>query len=363
MVEYNSGKWLKRKKEESRLARGLKENTKHNETFMPLRMGPAARVPYYAYEVWGLTPLDETKVVDLYQAEWAMGNQDQLALVTQASEKSGFGNHPERLRQKTAEVVAAILKDYPIPAELRILDLGAGPGLSALAVYNALPEQIKLKTKLLLLDPSEASLQAARKALEQQSINFKIIHEVDLNLGKHIPLNRVDILTGVASVHHHARIPFDMYHQVLKPGGYAIFADWHNSIWEHPRRVYDFLQTFGWPTKDEGLQSWLATYSAANTQIEPPLNSTDQQANADITTFWQGYADVVRQNGHLGPNAIWPLEGHRPVERYIEDMQEAGFDLNSVAIQQLIKSHVLDSNPHQILPNSRLLMVTVGQKV
>ena len=363
MVEYNNGAWLKGKKEEFALARRVKENTKHDESLMPLRMGPAARVPFYAYPAWGLDPLNESQIVELYRAEWAMGNQNQLALVTQASEESGFGNYPKLLRQKNADVVAAILKDYQTTDGLRILDVGAGPGLSALAIYDALPDTVKAKTTILLLDPSAASLHAAEKLLKEHGVNFQIIHDVDLHIDKHVQPNSVDIVTGVASIHHHAQIPFDIYHQVLKPGGFAIFADWHNSIWEHPRRVYDFLQTFDWATKSEGLKEWREMYPAANVSVEEPINPADQQANRDIIKFWQGYANIVRQNGHLGPNAIWPLEGHRPVERYVKAMQDAGFALVSKGIKQLFERNVLESNPHQVLPDSRLLMVTVGQKV
>ncbi|MEZ4755129.1 MAG: hypothetical protein R3A13_12670 [Bdellovibrionota bacterium] len=47
----------------------------------------------------------------------------------------------------------------------------------------------------------------------------------------------IDIAVGVASIHHHSKIPFDLYHEVLHPGGTAVFGDWHNSCWTHPALV------------------------------------------------------------------------------------------------------------------------------
>ena len=362
MIAYKSGIWLEDKKREFVLTRTLREHTPHDESLMPLIMGSPYRVPVYAYKKWNLKPIDEKKVVDLYQAEWARGTEAQLALVSQASEKAGLGDYPELLRKKTAEVVAEIIKHQPDGEVISILDVGTGPGISAQKIFEALPEALKPKTTLFLLDPSSSSLVVAKGLMEKNGINHQIIHDIDLNIGKYIKDGTIDIVTGVASIHHHSEIPFQIYDKVLKPGGFAIFADWHNSIWEYPVRVYEFLQRFDWSEKEKGLRNWLETYPSAVEKVAEPASHVDRKANEEITRFWLAYKIIVRQNGQLGPNAIWPLEGHRPVGEYLEGMRRAGFFMNSEQINRLIESGIIKANPDQLLPDSSLLMLTIGQK-
>ena len=335
---------------------------RHDESLLPMPMGSPARTPDYARSAWGLPPfIDEETVVKLYGAEWAEGNEWQLELVSQASKRGGFGDNAALLRQKTAEVVRVATEECPVGGELLILDVGAGPGVSALTVWQELSVAVQSRVRFLLLDPSRGSLESARKAMEKHGISHEIICDVDLNMGQHIAEGRVDILIGVAAIHHHSAIPFDLYCRMLKPGGIAVFADWHNSIWEDPARVYQFLEAFDWPRKKEGLKNWLEVYPQAGRPKGESYSPADRQANLDIIRFWQGYLEIIRERD-VGPNAIWPLEGHRPVERYVEEMQKAGFVLESSSIKKILERGILASNPHQLLPDSRLLMATVGEK-
>ncbi|KPJ73679.1 hypothetical protein AMJ48_00545 [Parcubacteria bacterium DG_74_1] len=335
---------------------------RHNEALMPIQMGSPVRTPDYARRAWGLpTSIKEEEVVKFYSAEWEGGNEGQLAIVSKAAKKAGFGDNPALLRQKTAEVVRSIVRDYPIKGELLILDVGAGPGLSALTIWKELPTDIRPKSRFLLLDPSRASLEAAEKVMKENRVNYEVICDVDIHVGRHLKEGIVDILVGVASVHHHSAIPFDLYYRILTPGGIAVFADWHNSIWEHPWRVYRFLEAFDWPVKEAGLREWLESYGGVC--VIEPTDPADRQANEDITSFWLGYHQILKESEtDLGPNSIWPLEGHRPVVRYVEEMKEVGFSVGSPGIKRMLEQGVITGNPHQLLPNSRLLMVTVGEK-
>src|SRR3989344_1566289 len=358
MIAHNNGSWLENKKIEI----ALEKNTPHDESLMPLTMGSPNRAPNYAIQNWGVPMIDERTVTDLYQAEWAQGTKGQLDSVSQAAERAGLGNHPELLRQKTAQVVKEILKNYPFTDKLRILDVGIGPGLSSLATWLAIPKELRSKVEMVLLDPSAKSLDAAEQLMKEHEIDYRRIDGVDLDIPQYLFKESVDILTGVASIHHHSRIPFDIYNRVLKPGGFAVFADWHNSIWENPASVYLFLQSFDWPKKTEGLAHFLQVYPKAKEKLPELSDSAVRQANEDITKFWLAYAEILSQEGDLGQNAIWPLEGHRPVERYVESMEQVGFLMNTVEIRRIIESGVVDSNPYQLLPDSSLLNVTIGQK-
>lgn len=319
----------------------------HNEALMPMTLGPACRVPDYAYPNWGLVYEGEGQANAAYQREWAAGNAGQLGLVSKATIEAGFGDFPELLRRETAKTVAALLKDREDDQELRILDIGAGPGLSALAVYEALRPRLKSRTTMILVDPSKGSLETAAQLMRDRGIKFEILTGIDSDVLGSVEPGSVDILTGVASIHHHAKIPFKKYQEVLKAGGFAVFGDWHQSIWEHPGSVYEFLKRFSWPEREKGLRNFLEIYPEAKSVPLFPKSPEDRKAVEQITQFWLACKRIAN-GANLELNAIWPLEGHRPVGRYVEGMEEVGLKVGK---------------PRQILDDSSLLQVTVGQKI
>lgn len=320
--------------------------TPHDESLMPLVMGSPCRVPDYAYPNWGLVYTTESAALRAYLAEWSAGNQEQLALVSKAIELAGFGDYPELLRKATARVISTLLEQAQKSSALKILDLGSGPGKSAEAVYETLPADLKDKSEFTLLDPSTDSLKAAEELMRRKGIKHRIVHGMDSDVLGQIEPGSFDFVTAVASIHHHARIPFDIYRNVLKPGGSLVIADWHHTIWEHPYTAWRFLTNFNWPKREEGLEHWFRVYPQAYDVPELPDNLDDRIAMEQITKFWLAYKKIADE-ANLGPNAIWPLEGHRPVSQYIKGMQEAG---------------LFPDMPHQLLPDSTLLMITVGHK-
>lgn len=334
----------------------------HDESLMPMRMGSPFRTPFHSLGNWGLQPLPEQRVVELYQLEWENGDAGQLGLVTQASVKAGFGDYPEILRMATGQVVGEHLKNQPSIEPISILDLGAGPGRSSLAVYRSLPENLKEWAELILLDPSAGSLQDAKGFFNGEIKNYRTVHGTDLQIPYFFEDESVDVITAVASIHHHSKIPSTTYYDALKPGGIMVLADWHNSVWEHPASVMEFLEQFDWSKKKQGLANWQEAYPKAKQPALAPKDPFDQQANSDIKGFWGGYNLILKERGELGNNAIWPLEGHRPVGRYIEELQAVGFSTNTPDIHRLISSGAISSNPHRLLPNSSLLQITVAQK-
>lgn len=318
--------------------------TPHKESLMPLVMGSPLRIPDYAYPCWGLEYIDESKANQAYQAEWAGGNAQQLALVSKATELAGFGDYPELLQRQTAKVVTGLVQYRN--STVQILDLGAGPGKSAKAIYTTLPPDVRERTEITLLDPSADSLQAAEELMKKEGIKHSIVHGMDSDMLGQLKPESFDFVTAVAAIHHHARIPFQLYATVLKPGGSLVVADWHHSLWEHPYSVYRFLTSFNWPKREEGLEHWFQVYPQAFNTPELSDQLEDRLAVEQITRFWLAYKKIA-DKADLGPNAIWPLEGHRPVSRYVQGMQEAG---------------LYTAAPHQLLPDSTLLMITVGRK-
>ncbi|MBI2621351.1 MAG: methyltransferase domain-containing protein [Candidatus Levybacteria bacterium] len=331
----------------------------HDESLMPVTMGTPYRVPDYAYPNWGLVYEGEEKATAAYRAEWAEGNKDQLGLVTRAIVEAGYGNFPALLRESAARAIRELVTYRG--ESVKILDIGAGPGTSADEVYEALDSVTRSHTDMYLVDPSPDSLVDAKVRLEGKGrFNF-FLQGSDSDMLPNIDSNTFDVVLGVASVHHHAKIPFEEYNRVLKPGGFLVLADWHQPLWEHPGSVFDFLEQIDWPRKEEGLDNWLRVYPKAVNMPPPPRNPADRQAIIEITEFWKAYQRISRE-ANLGPNAIWPLEGHRPVARYVKAMKEAGFDLETPDIDRLIRNGVISRNPHQILPDSSLLQLSVAQK-
>lgn len=321
----------------------------HDESLMPIIMGSPFRVPDYAYLSYGLKFTNKESANKAYQAEWAAGNKDQVALVGQALAQAGFKNFNEILQRDTARTVSKITHCSLLEDTVTIADIGAGPGGSALAIIKALPEEIKQQTTMLLVDPSKESLASAGQLMENEGVKYELFTGMDIEVLKNWPDKSVDILTGVASVHHHAEIPFDEYTRVLKDGGSAVFADWHHDLWEHPARVLKFLGRFDWPQKEQGLADWIATYPEALNNPDANFTATPAElaAREQITRFWLAYKNIT-DGANLGRNAIWPLEGHRPVRWYIEGMRKAG---------------LVTAPPYKLLPESGLLQISMGLKI
>ena len=167
-----------------------------------------------------------------------------------------------------------------------------------------------------------------------------------------------DLVVCVAQIHHHAYLdtPMDILYDATKSGGYIIIADWHNSMWEDPNRVYDFLKDFEWGTKDEDMKALREMFPNALRKAKR-LSKMDEASNDRIRSFWRdGYAVTRKEaieKGEFKPeDDILILEGHRPVERQIKTMKESGYSIDD---------SLIDENPKQILPDSRILMLTIGR--
>ncbi len=338
----------------------------HDETLMPMVLGPVTRVPEYALREYGISwvrgeykDVIAKSEVD-YQNEWVSGDEMQMQLVTEASKLAGFGDNPKILRNHASKVVAYLAPK--IDGQINILDHGAGPGLSAESVFNAMGGNEKDRTFFTLLEPAKDKLDIAEEKMKKLGARYMAINAPDIEMLRYVQPGTQSIFVGVASIHHHSHIPFEIYHEVLASGGFLVSSDWHNSVWEIPSRYYKFLERFNWPLKEKGLANFLDAYPAAAKIVPEPQRREDRQANEDITKFWLGYYQILVNRGQQGKNAILPSEGHRPAERYEAQMKECGFILNSEEIQDMISDGAVASNPHQILPGSTLLMLLVGQK-
>jgi len=299
-----------------------------------------------------------------YADEWAAGDEQQLQYVVKASETAGFGDYPALLNDHNAKVVAEAVRR--IPGDLTILDIGAGPGNTTLAIYKALDNKDKQRVHFILFDPSAKALEKAKTHLNGEGVSYETYAESDLSIPGYVPAGSVDIATGVASIHHHPKIPFTTYAGVLKWKGIFTSADWHNSMWEHPNRVYGMLKRMG--HTDEELADFIIRYPNALESTRPIRNIYEEIANKDIENFWLGYAQIrTEESVSEGKNSIWMLEGHVPPQIYVEAMEDTGLSTNDPELLDIMQSGLRKyrcyENPHRILLGSGLLYLIGGRKI
>jgi len=315
----------------------------HNEYLMPIRLGSVLRCPYASWDNWGIGrgAKETSKILDRsegeYRKEWDLGTPEQHKIVADASIRAGFGDHNQKLRQAVAQYAAQVANDYP--RGMRILDVGAGAGDSAIAVASALPEGYRGKVRITLLEPAANPLRTASGKMTFSGVKYNCVNTTDTQIPGAFEPGSYDVVTGVASIHHHARIPWEIYLDALKSGGRMVVGDWHNGVWIDSAKVYTMLERLG--CGEEGLRDFQRTY------VVDGMKSPLTQADTDIMDFWKGYQTLLEERGEQGRNAIWPLEGHRPVDMYLNEMEDAGF-------------RGMESTP--ILPHTELLALTTAQK-
>ncbi len=351
-----------------------------NDSQMPVRLGSALKVPSYAYPNWGVEGpegLLRTESDRGYEVEWLGldgkgGSAQQMKYVIEAITSTGLGNYSQMLRDNGARVVSWLVRNGNFPERVNYLESGAGVS-TEFVVKQLLADGVDLdKVFFTLIEPGRGRIEATAAKLEseyglQRDKNFKVVVGRDLDISQHVELGSQHIALAVAVHHHHAYLdtPTEAIAGALAPGGLFITADWHNSMWEHPNRVYRYLQEcFDWSTKEKDLAEFVRAYpNALEAAPEDPLN---EASNIDIRKFWKGW-EAVRSREvaaeRFNPNDdILMLEGHRPVERYVEAFERAGLLVDDAAIEGLDEVGIV-SNPHKVLDtDSRILMVTIGEK-
>ncbi len=350
-----------------------------DDSGMPLRLGSALRVPSYAYSNWGIPEGKYRKESDeLYSVEWEGGSPRQMQYVIDAITRTGLGNYSQILRDANARIVSAAVEmmlSGSRESRGRIYILEPGFGVSTV---NAVDEMLERGTDLdrvyiTGVEPSQKRCDASAAELEKRGLkkgkNFQTVADIDNRILEYVGPESQDIICSVAQIHHHAYLdtPLAVIHAALKPGGIFTSSDWHNSMWEHPNRVYRFLQELEWETKERDLEEFARAYPKALEEAFEP-NPEDGMSNEHIRRFWKGWIEVRREaieREEFDPDdEILMLEGHRPVERYEEEMGKAGLVTEYAGfVRELYEEAGLERNPHQHLEDSRILMTVTGARI
>lgn len=320
-------------------------------------LGSPYRLPAYTFPIWGIRPGTPIRISEeYYLEEWEYLTEEEHKDIAEAARRAGIGDAPKILNTRNAEIISQLIDFFD--GRVFILDVGAGAGDTSVHIYNHLDEEDKRRVFFTLLDPAAAVLRAAERRLKELGLrkgdDFIILQGRDLDIPHLIEPEAHQIVTAVASVHHHPSLfePFKFIYDALQDGGFFITADWHHTMWEHPNRVYRLLQRMDWPKKEEGLKNFVETYPAALEEIPDPEDPKDKKANEQISLFWIEYSKMEHKTRRFAM-----LEGHRPAWWYLRDMEAVGFKTNTDAIRK-----VLASNPFQLLPDSSLLCICLGQK-
>jgi SAM-dependent methyltransferase len=353
------------------------EHFRINDSRMPVSLGSALKVPYYAFPNWGI-PQDayyKMKGDELYACEWQGGTPQQMQYVVEAITRTGLGNFSQMLRDKNAEIVTHLVQNQFKGKRVNYIEPGAGVSTVNVA-EKLLNAQVDMdRFHMTLIEPSAERLETNAAKLEKMGLRRN--YHFHLHPGKKdtdmfwlVELGSQDIASNVAQGHHHPDIKPALVNiaAVLRQGGYYLSNDWHNSMWEHPNRVYEYLNTFEWETKDRDLEAFRQMYPQA-TQKAPVIEAAaDNAANAMIMDFWRGWADVraeaIRGGSFKPGDDILMLEGHRPVQRYIDDGLEVGLynPWTSPTVTQLSEAGILKGNPMPLKEGSSILNTVVFEK-
>ncbi len=315
---------------------------------MPVRLGSALRVPSYAYSNWGIPEGEfRERSDDAYRMEWEGGSPRQMKYVIEATEAAGLQNFPQILRNANAAAVSKLVQE--MMGTVNYLECGAG--VSTVNVYEKLlADNIDIeRVYATLIEPSQERLDKMTADLEELGLkkdkDFTTHAARDIDARDFTPRGSQDIVSAVAAIHHHAYLdtPFRVLYHVTKHGGSVLLPDWHNSMWEHPHRVFEFLKRFDWETKHSDLDDFARAYPKALESPGRVGSSAEFEANATIRNFWGGWADVRRKAQEAGEfrpeDDILLLEGHRPALQYARELFEVGF--NHVTSERLLSGNDL----------------------
>lgn len=343
-----------------------------DDSRIPVTLGSALKVPSYAYNNWGI-PVGQYRIesADCYTDEWEGGSPRQMEYVVEAIKKSGLGNFSQMLRDSNAKVVSHIIGK--IDEKVNYLEPGAG--VSTVNLYQKMSDDnIDLDMVFsTLIEPSAERMEECAEDLKKMGLkegkNFKSYPGMkDVDALRLVGPKTQDIVGTVAQIHHHSYLdtPLATLSAVLKSNGYLVSSDWHNSMWEHPNRVYTFLKdNFEWEGKENDLQAFCHMYPKALEEA-PKLSGNDLNANKMIQRFWKAWEEVRTNAINIGEfkpeDDILMLEAHKPVERYIEEGKKNRLNIGRGVID-LYTDEIMKWIPADpLLEDSSILYTTVLQK-
>lgn len=133
------------------------------------------------------------------------------------------------LRQEVLGLVEASIPEAGRRRDIRILEIGCGPGNFSLTLAEA-------GFSVLGSDPYHALVELAREKRRAKHLTNLAFQQVDLAAGNAFNEGRFDRIVNIHSLYVHPapqRLLKEAY-RVLKPGGYAVFVNFTRRVWLRP---------------------------------------------------------------------------------------------------------------------------------
>jgi SAM-dependent methyltransferase len=339
----------------------------------PCELGPPVRIVKEWWPNWNIkiTPENEKiltrKSMDTYAYEFNRYNiEERMDIISVCSSVSLKNDFPSLLNQHNARVVSDLA--FKKEGKIKITDVGVGSGRTSIMLFgemlrkwkenNQNEKDLLRRLELTILDPSKKMLEKSASVLIDKDVKFTVIHAAAHEITDFIEKESQDLVMEVASTHHYAdyKFPFNAIHEALKPGGFFVQNEWCHSLGQHPSRFRKVLELYDWDRKEEDLRKFDDAYNPKGEVIPEPKNEMEMNANKQMIEYYKSRGPMMSKY------VAYFLEGHCPAYIILKHLRNAGFKTDSQSIKQLIKKKIISNNPHQILPDSSLLMSIVAQK-
>ncbi len=339
---------------------------------LPIKFAPAVRLWGGYAPDWGIPrhgqDLDE-KADELYKCEWEGGGDMQHKYVAESAVEAGLGNFSKMMRNWAARVTGDIVERSKQRAY--VLEVGSGAADSIIAVYKVLSDPEKMYATL--LEPSKTKKDVIIEKLGKRGLqsgkHYEIITARDIDVKERVRPKSQDIVQQVATVHHHRNRDesFRQANGATKMGGFYVSGDWHSHIWMTPSMVYNvLLKNMEWPHKEEGMKAFLKAFPDAK-EAPPTLGHYSANEVFTFSKYWMGWCNR-RQREIAGgsfdqKDDFEAVEGHCPEWVYAQELNNAGYFLNTPMSNEMIQRGIIGANPDQIDSDHNLVIGMFAQKL
>lgn len=342
-----------------------------DQKLMPIIFAPAIRLSSEFADAWDLpdsVSLDDA-ADELYFSEWQVGGKKQHEYVGEAAVKAGLGNYSAAMRTWGARVAANIIMDSSKPTN--VIDIGAGDGSSAEDVYKIVRNPGRLF--MTMIEPSGKKCQLIDDKMKNRGLtrdsDYSIINARDIDALDYLDTDSQDLALQVAAVHHHRsrKKSFGCASTFVKKGGIYVSVDWHSRLWMAPAVVYNYLlREMKWPEKERCMAVFVDAYPGAKDAL-PRFGHYSLEELKVFSRYWQAWnekrQEMIADGSFDYSDDFFAMEGHCPIEVYIRELKEAGFEQDTPRIIKLVDDGVIKANPEQIIPNHNLAQGLVSQNM
>ena len=190
----------------------------------------------------------QERALKAYAEEWTALSPKAISTLIGRAKATGKKPTPAIANEHNARMVAQeAIARLRKAKSVTIVDLGCGGGGTIMPVINLIPQELRSKVQVILVDVMASGLKSTKQKLMRRGLSGKgQVVTVKANLAKLVESDKLakffgtaDIVTSGAALHHVAAIEptFEGVKRLLKKGGSFTFWDWGHAAWRAPRLV------------------------------------------------------------------------------------------------------------------------------